>query len=59
MKMKNNNNNNIDDNNKSHALKQKEYPKTKHFHHWCIKMSKRGFFILDNLLFLKKRKTKF
>lgn len=52
-----NNINNIN-NNKSHALRQKEYPKTKHFHHWCIKMSKRGFFILDNLLFLKGKSFK-
>lgn len=27
-------------NNNSHALRQKENPKTKHFHHWCIKMRK-------------------
>lgn len=27
-------------NNNSHALRQKENPKTKHFHHWCINMRK-------------------
>lgn len=27
-------------NNNSHALRQKENPKTKHFHHWCIKIRK-------------------
>lgn len=47
-------------NNNSHALRQKENPKTKHFSPLVHKYEKRGFFILENLLlFLEERKQSF